>query len=121
MIRFTEKADKKTGGVVRQYLLKRGDSFRFKATSADNGDLVSAVKFKVSDEDYCQFYVKDYELNEDGSWYLFVESADTTGWKVTEGYDYITEVEVTYSDGGVDTVENGVLKVVEEIHECGNE
>lgn len=121
MITFTTKTDSRTGIVTKQYLLTQGDSFRFRAI-ASNGDqnLVSEIKFKVSKDDYCEIFSKAYQLDEEsGTWLLFVESADTQNLEITDGYDYVTEIEVTYSDGGVDTVEKGVLKVTDQIKECG--
>ena len=121
MITFTTKTDNRTGIVTKRYLLTQGDSFRFRATLANGDtDLVSAIKFKISKDDYCEIYSKAYEFDEESSaWVLFVESADTTKWSVTDDYDYITEIEVTYRDGGVDTIEKGVLKVTEHIVDCG--
>ena len=123
MITYTTKTNNKTGEQTKQYLLTQGDSFRFKA-SAVNGDqsLISEILFKVSRADYCEIFSKSYEWSEDSSaWVLFVESKDTKNWEVTEDYDYITEVEVTFRDGGVDTVEKGVMKVQDEIRKCGGQ
>ena len=123
MITFTTKTNNRTGEVTKRYLLTQGDSFRFRA-NAVNGEqsLVSRILFKVSKDDYCEIFSKEYYWDENtGAWYLFVESADTSLWETTDDYDYVTEIEITYKDGGVDTIEKGVLKVSEQIKKCGGE
>lgn len=125
MITYTTKTDTKTGEVTYRYLLTQGDSFRFRAIvgggdDTDTQKLVAGIKFKVSSADWCQIYEADYVQDTEtaGTWYCFVPSEETAKWAVSEDYDYRTEIEVTYSDGGVDTVEKGVLKVAEQIKEC---
>ena len=109
------------GNECKKYRLNQGDSFRFKATPDNNADLISKITFKISHKDYCEKFSKDYEKLEDGTWMLFVESADTENWEISnhDKYDYHTEIEVTYIDGGVDTVEEALLKVDPQIKNCG--
>lgn len=109
--------EKKTicGDILKSYQLTQGDSFRFRAyqqkTSSDS--LIDKITFKVSREDYTKVFEKDYELQDDGSYILFVESSDTESWVAAK--DYKTEIEVTYIDGSVDTVEKSSLEVEPQI------
>lgn len=109
------------GKDCKQYRLNQGDSFRFKAVTKSESELISKVTFKLSHKNYCQMFSKDYAKHDDGSWILFVESNETEEWPVSEEnkFDYHTEIEITYTDGGVDTVEEAELKVDPQIKECG--
>ena len=110
--------EKKTifGEIKKTYELTQGDSFRFRAYSknVNNNNLISAITFKVSLDDYIKVFEKEYELQDDGSYILYVESTDTELWAPAE---YKTEIEVTYSDGSVDTVQKAELIVEPQIKE----
>lgn len=111
--------EKKTifGEIKKTYQLTQGDSFRFRAYSRNvsNNNLISAITFKVSLDDYVRIFEKEYELQEDGSYILYVESTDTELWAPST--EYKTEIEVTYSDGSVDTIQKSELIVEPQIKE----
>lgn len=121
MIKVKEK-QKFDGSIEKTYTLIQGDSFRFTATEKDapEQNLIGEVKFKVAkriDENtLCQIFEKAYEKVED-KWLLFVESSDTENFEVG---DYVSEIEIVYADGGVDTIEQATFKVTPQSKECTN-
>lgn len=108
------------GDIIKTYQLTQGDSFRFRASCKNLNDnsLIDKITFKVSLGDYNQIFSKEYELQNNGSFILFVESSDTKTWQSSS--DYKTEIEVTYIDGSVDTIEKANMEVQPEIKEVNN-
>lgn len=108
MFAYIDKTDK-YGITHRNYFLTQGDSFRLTAND-DNRGIIKSVTFKLgtvgeNENDINEFFRKNYELADDGVWYLFIESDETMVWDITaEGSPYIYEIEVEFLDGGVETV-----------------
>lgn len=105
--------EKKTlcGDVLKTYQLTQGDSFRFRAYAKQNNSLplISSIVFKLLNNDYKILFKKEYIKKDVHNWYLSVNADETALWK--EGKDYHTEIEVTYIDGQVDTIEKASLIV----------
>ena len=53
-----------------------------------------------------------YEQLEDKLWVVWCQTGITSDLEIRS--DYLTEIEVTYIDGGVDTIEQAKLKVTEQ-------
>lgn len=110
MIKVIEKKTL-TGKILKTYELTQGDSFRFRAYAKQNDSLplISSIVFKLLDNNYKILFKKEYAQKDANNWYLSVNAEETALWAV--GSDYRTEVEATYLDGQVDTVEKASLIV----------
>lgn len=110
MIKLIEKKTL-SGEIKKTYELTQGDSFIFRAYAKQNNSLplINSIIFKLLDNDYKILFKKEYVKKDVHNWYLTVKSEETSLW--LEGDDYRTEIEVTYADGQVDTVEKASLKV----------
>ena len=110
MIKVIEKKTL-SGKIIKTYELTQGDSFRFRAYAKQNDSLplISSIVFKLLDSSYKVLFKKEYIKRDVHNWYLSVNAEDTAEWVV--GTDYRTEIEVTYIDGQVDTIEKASLIV----------
>lgn len=118
MIKVKKVFDAK-GNEVKQYILVKGDSFRFKANikTSSEEEIVKKIVFKVASNDFVQVFSKDF-IKVENDWFLIVNSNETKEFAIG---DYVTEIEVTYIDDGNDTVERSKLKVINEIEEVDND
>lgn len=125
MFRWVDKVDRKSGVTHRNYFLTQGDSFGLvaKLVQGAEGDsaVVNGVRFKLglaSGECNIQYiFGQDYELV-DGEWLCAVTSEETAKWKASCENDdepYVYEIEVRYSDGGVDTIEQSEFTIEPQI------
>ena len=121
MFGHIDKADKTLKNVIhRNYYLTQGDSFTLTAKPV-NGDssLISKIVFKIGtindDGSLSEMYSQDYVVLNDGIYYLSVSSEATHDWPITEGEPYTYEIEVHYTDGGVNTVEQSDFTVWSQI------
>ena len=121
MFGHIDKADKTLKNVThRNYYLTQGDSFTLTANPV-NGDtsLISKIVFKIGtvkdDGSLSEMFSQDYVLLNDGVYYLAVSSETTHDWQITEGEPYTYEIEVHYTDGGVNTVEQSDFTVWSQI------
>ena len=121
MFGHIDKADKTLKNVThRNYYLTQGDSFTLTASPV-NGDasLISKIVFKIGtvndDGSLSEMFSQDYVLLNDGVYYLAITSETTQDWQITEGEPYTYEIEVHYTDGGVNTVEQSDFTVWSQI------
>ena len=125
MFAYIDKTDK-YGITHRNYFLTQGDSFTLTA-SDDGRGLIQDVVFKLgrigeNEYDIDEFYHHHYRLDEDGTWYLFVETEDTVGFEVTGDNDpYIYEIEVHYVDGSIETVSQANFTVWKQMKKEGED
>lgn len=110
MIKVIEKKTL-SGEIIKTYKLTQGDSFRFRAYAKQNDrlPLISSILFKLLDNSYKVLFKKEYIEKDVHNWYLTIDAEETALWAVAD--DYRTEIEVTYIDGQVDTVEKASLIV----------
>ena len=110
MIKVIEKKTL-SGKIIKTYELTQGDSFRFRAYAKQNDSLplIKSIVFKLLDNSYKVLFKKEYIQKDVHNWYLLIESEETAVWQVKD--DYRTEIEVTYIDGQVDTIEKASLIV----------
>ena len=120
MFGYIDKLDKKINRTHRNYYLTQGDSFTLtaKPTNIDIS-LISVIKFKIGtieSNKLKEMYVQDYVLGNDDKFYLLVTSNTTTEWGVTDGCEpYIYEIEITYTGGNVETVEQSEFTILPQI------
>lgn len=123
MFYHIDKENKKSGKIRRNYFLTQGDSFGLVATinSDSEEELVSKIIFKIAkkitDCHIEEFFSKEYSLFE-GTWTCFITGEETNLWTPTCANDdqpYIYEIEVSYVDGGVDTLEQAEFSILPQI------
>lgn len=111
MFGYIDKPDKKLKNVIhRNYYLTQGDSFSLIATPQDGDvELIKNLVFKIGkqreDGRLDEMYSQKYGYT-DTSYVLHIESDTTADWEITDvvGEPYIYEIEVQYTDGGVNTI-----------------
>ena len=100
----------KENGTI-QYELVQGDSFKLGIRAKSEEPLIKTIKFNIMDGNYNILLSNEYQ-EVDGLWVVNYTSFETNSLDI--GGDYRTEIEVTYLDNGVDTIEKGKLKVTEQ-------
>ena len=95
-----------------EYSLVQGDSFRLGVNTNTSEQVVSKILFNIMDSQYNILESVEYQLLEDNLWVVYYMPEITNKLEVRS--DYLTEIEVTYIDGGVDTIEQAKLKVTEQ-------
>lgn len=120
MIKVIEKKTL-SGKIIKTYELTQGDSFKFRAYIKQNTPLtlVKSIIFKLLDNEYNILFAKEYVKKDLSNWYLTVTTQDTNKWEVRD--DYKTEIEVTYEDDQVDTIEKADLIVTRQGKEAVND
>lgn len=115
---YFKNVEAKDGKAVKNYFLTQGDTFDNQLTIKKNGvavspDIISEVRFKLSDLEYKLEYSKVYEYNTGLSkWLLNIESEDTADWSIDT---HIYEYQITYMDGTVSTPVQAKLTVLNQI------
>ena len=95
-----------------EYSLVQGDSFRLGVNTNTSEQVVDKIVFNVMDSQYNILKSVPYQQLEDDLWVVWYTTEITSEFEVRS--DYLTEIEVTYVDGGVDTIEQAKLKVTEQ-------
>ena len=97
----------KSGKPVKNYYMTQGDTFQNQLTVSDkNGaeitpDLISEVRFKLSDMDYKEEFTKLYEYDEAlHKWAIQIDAEETAKWTIDT---HIYEYQITYTSGVVNT------------------
>lgn len=103
------KTIKENGSI--QYELVQGDSFKLGVKAKSEEPLIKTIKFNIMDNNYNILLSNEYQ-EVDGLWVVNYTSLQTNTLEVRS--DYRTEIEVTYLDNGVDTIEKAKLKVTEQ-------
>ena len=108
---FMIKRTVKDNGKI-EYSLVQGDSFRLGVNTNTSEQVVDKIVFNVMDSQYNILKSVPYQQLEDDLWVVWYTTEITSEFEVRS--DYLTEIEVTYVDGGVDTIEQAKLKVTEQ-------
>lgn len=118
MLYYEEKTNKH-GDKQANFYLTQGDTADFLVVpkTADGTQidfsLISKVLLKLSDENYKQVFSKEFTANDANTAYqVRLESEETAGLDIG---DYIYEVEYTFTDGTVNTPNQAVLEIMEQI------
>ena len=113
---FSKQVTDKYGNKQVEFYLTQGDTATFKSTPIKNGELIDFSNilkcvFKVSDRDYNEIFSKDF-TNDIENFSVTLESSDTSKFPIDT---LIYEVEYTFTDGVVNTPNQGKLNILDQV------
>lgn len=113
---FSETTTDKYGNSQKKFYLTQGDTATFKSTPKKNGelinfDLIEKCMFKISDSDYTEIFSKEFTKDTD-VFTVTLESEETATLSVDK---LIYEIEYTFTDGTVNTPNQGVLEILDQV------
>lgn len=127
MFSYIDKLDKKLNRTHRNYFINQGDTFTLTANPqfevVGGEDVIAKFLFKLgfphSECNIESLFEKEYELDEESGIYILkVLSSETELWVATcerEETPYIYEIEVHYTDGNIETLEQAEFTVESQI------
>lgn len=113
---FSKTVTDKYGNSQKVFYLTQGDTATFKSTPTKNGELIDFALilkcvFKISNADYEKLFEKEF-VQETEKYSVTLESDETMGLPIE---NLIYEIEYTFVDGTVNTPNQGILTILDQV------
>lgn len=113
---FSKTITDKYGNSQKTFYLTQGDTATFKSIPTRNGELIDFALidkcvFKISDGDYKEILQKEF-TEEEGKFSVTLTSEDTATLPIES---LIYEIEYTFLDGTVNTPNQGILTILDQV------
>ena len=116
----SETTTDRYGNSQKNFYLTQGDTATIKSTPTRSGelvdfDLISKCLFKLADADYNELFQKEFS-REASDYSVTLESTETAGLPIDT---LIYEIEYTFTDGTVNTPNQGDFVILDQVRNGG--